>query len=156
MYPAGSVGSYLQSMEMAGHSLGVRVVGVRVSDADAMKAVIEAFATEPNGGLIPSPAIYAIMPPDVLSRLALRYRLPAISAVSFAANGGLMGDSIDTTELYRGAATYVDRLLRGAKVSDLPVQYPTKFRLVINLKTAKALGLEVSSSILVSADEVIE
>jgi putative tryptophan/tyrosine transport system substrate-binding protein len=150
IYPSGSIGSYLQSMEVAGQSLGVRVVGIRVSDADAIKAAIEALAAEPNGGLIPSPAIFAIVQPDELSQLALQYRLPTVF------RGGLVSYSPDGDELLRGASTYIDRLLRGAKVSDLPVQYPTKFRLEINLKTAKALGLEVPSSILVRADEVID
>jgi putative ABC transport system substrate-binding protein len=150
MYPAGSIGSYLQSMEMAGQSLGVRVVGIRVSDAAGVKAAIEAFAAEPNGGLIPSPAIFAIVQPGELNQLALQYRLPTVSP------GGLVTYSPSGDELVRGAASYVDRLLRGAKIGDLPVQYPTKFRLVINLKTAKLLGLEVPPSLLTRADEVIE
>jgi putative tryptophan/tyrosine transport system substrate-binding protein len=90
------------------------------------------------------------VPPDELSRLAIQYHLPTVYP------GGLVNYSPDNEELLRGAATYVDRLLRGAKISELPVQYPTKFRLVMNLKTAKALGLEVPQSILLSADEVIE
>ena len=119
-----------------------------------MKAAIEVFAAEPNGGLLPSPAVFAIAP-DELIRLAAS--LPAVSWMqSFPANGGLMSYHNDSNERYRGAASYVDRLLRGAKVSDLPVQYPTKFRLVINLKTAKPLGLDVPASILLRADEVIE
>jgi putative tryptophan/tyrosine transport system substrate-binding protein len=150
MYPAGSIGSYLQSMEMAGQSLGVRVVGIRVSDAASVKAAIKAFAAEPNGGLIPSPAIFAIVQAGELNQLALQYRLPTVSP------GGLVSYGPNGDELVRGAASYVDRLLRGARVSDLPVQYPTKFRLVINLKTAKALGLAVPPSILLRADEVIE
>jgi len=153
IYPAGSIGSYLQSMEMAGQSIGVRVTGIGVSDAASVKAAIEAFAAEPNGGLIPSPAIFAIVQPDELSRLALQYRLPTVFGLPV---GGLMSYSPDLDETYRAIATYVDRLLRGAKVGDLPVQYPTKFRLVINLKTAKALGLAVPPSILLRADEVIE
>jgi putative ABC transport system substrate-binding protein len=154
IYPAGSVGSYLESMEMAGHSLGVRVVGMRVSDAASVKAAIEAFAAEPNGGLIPSPALFATVPAEELSRLALRYRLPSVYGLPLP--GGLMSYSPDRDEAARGAASYVDRLLRGAKVSDLPVQYPTKFRLVINRKTANALGLEVPATLLARADEVIE
>jgi putative tryptophan/tyrosine transport system substrate-binding protein len=145
-------GSYLPWMETAGQSLGVRVIRIPVSDAASVKAAIEAFAAEPNGGLIPSPAINAIVPPDEMSRLALQHHLPTV--YGFA--GGLVNYFPDLGEQIHSAATYVDRLLRGTKVSDLPVQYPTKFRLTINLKTAKALGLEVPSSILVRADEVIE
>jgi putative tryptophan/tyrosine transport system substrate-binding protein len=154
IYPAGSVGSYLQSMEMAGQSIGVRVVGMRVSDAASVKAAIEAFAPEPNGGLIPSPAVFAIVSPDEFGRLAIQYHLPTVYGSPFP--GGLVSYSPDPNEIVRGAASYVDRLLRGAKVSDLPVQYPTQFRLAINLNVAKALGLEVPSSILARADEVIE
>jgi putative tryptophan/tyrosine transport system substrate-binding protein len=154
IYPTSMGGSYLQSMETAAQSLGVRVVRIPVSDAASVNAAIEAFAAEPNGGLIPSPAINAIVPPDELSRLALQHHLPTVYGFPFP--GGLMSYAADLYEPIHGAATYVDRLLRGAKVSDLPVQYPTRFRLTINLKTAKALGLEVPSSILLHADEVIE
>jgi putative ABC transport system substrate-binding protein len=157
MYPVGNLGpSYLPWVETAARSLGVQVVAIPVSDAAGMKAAIEAFAAEPNGGLLPSPGMAAIAP-DELIGLAAQYRLPAISGIpSFPANGGLMSYSADRDEIFLGAATYVDRLLRGAKVSDLPLQYPTKFRLVINLRTAKALGLDVPPSILLRADEVIE
>jgi putative tryptophan/tyrosine transport system substrate-binding protein len=158
IYPAAASiragGSYLEWMETAGQSLGVRVVGIPVSDSASVKTAIEAFAAKPNGGLIPSPAVLAIVPPDELSRLALQYHLPTV--YGFRGNGGLVSYSPDLGEAIHGAATYVDRLLRGANVSELPVQYPTKFRLAINLKTAKALRLEVPSSILVRADEVIE
>jgi putative tryptophan/tyrosine transport system substrate-binding protein len=154
MYP-GPVGSYLQSMETAGQSLGVRVVGLPVSDAASVKAAIEAFAAEPNGGLIPSPALlYTTVPADELNQLTLQYRLPSVYGLPVP--GGLMSYSPDIGQQTRGVASYVDRLLRGARVSDLPVQYPTKFYLVINLKTAKALGLRVPPSILGVADEVIE
>ena len=148
--------SYLHSIVEAARSLGVQVVAIPVSDAVGMKAAVEAFAAEPNGGLLLGPNFPA---PEVLelNGLAAQYRLPAVYGRSLVrANGGLLSYTSDFRETLHGAATYVDRLLRGAKVSDLPVQYPTKFRLVINLKTAKALGLEVPSSILVRADEVIE
>jgi putative ABC transport system substrate-binding protein len=149
--------SYLRSVKTAAQSLGAQVIAIPVSDAAGIKAAIEAFASEPNGGLLPSPGIIAITPLVELARLAAQYRLPAISGnPSFPADGGLMTYSADRDEIFRGAAAYVDRLLRGAKISDLPVQYPTKFRLVINLKAAKALGLEVPASILLRADEVIE
>jgi putative tryptophan/tyrosine transport system substrate-binding protein len=138
MYPVvtGIGGSYRRSVETAARSLGVQVDAIQVTDAAGMKAAIEAFAVEPNGGLLPSPGMSAVAP-DELIRLAAQYRLPTVSGYdSFAAAGGLMTYGSDTVELCRGAATYVGRLLRGAKVSDLPVQYPTKFHLAINLKTA--------------------
>jgi putative tryptophan/tyrosine transport system substrate-binding protein len=118
IYPAGSIllgGSYIQWMETAVQSLGVRVVGIPVSDTASVKAAIEAFAAKPNGGLIPSPAVLAIVPPDELSRLdlALQYRLPTV--YGFREGGGLVSYSADLGEAIRGAATYVGRLLRGAK-----------------------------------------
>src|SRR5262249_53133472 len=125
-----------------------------VSNANGVKAAIEAFAAEPNGGLVPTPGVYILVPE--LARLAAQYHLPSSSTAPFAAAGGLVGYGGDDAELYRGAVSYVDRLLRGAKVSDLPVQYATKFRLVINLKTAKAIGLEVPPALRGRADEVIE
>jgi putative ABC transport system substrate-binding protein len=155
MHPAGYAGSYLLSVETAARSLGMQIIEIPVSDADGMRAAIATFAAEPNGGLFPSPGIAVPLPE--LTRLAAQHRLPAIYGVPLApAAGGLMSYNADTVELVRGAASYVDRLLRGAKVSDLPVQYPTKFRLVINLKTAKALGLIVPPNLLALADEVIE
>jgi putative ABC transport system substrate-binding protein len=157
MYPADNPGSsYLHSVEAAARSLGVQVSVIPVGDAASMKAAIEVFAAEPNGGLLPTPAVFAIAP-DELIGLSAQYRLPAINGTpSFPAHGGLMTYSADRDDIFRGAAAYVDRLLRGAKVGDLPVQYPTRFRLVINLKTAKSLGLDVPASILLRADEVIE
>jgi putative tryptophan/tyrosine transport system substrate-binding protein len=150
-------GVYLRSIETAARSLGVQIVSIPASDVASMKAAIGAFAAEPNGGLLPGPAISAIVPFDELSRLAAQYNLPAIYGVPLPpANGGLMSYSFDYEELLRGVATYVDRLLRGTKVSDLPVQYPTKFRLVINLKTARTLGLTIPPNLLALADEVIE
>jgi len=93
----------------------------------------------------------------LINRLALQYRLPAIyPAKAYAAEGGLMGYGADTVQLALAAASYVDRILRGAKISELPVQFPTKFELVINLKTAAAIGLTIPDSFLFRADEVIK
>jgi putative tryptophan/tyrosine transport system substrate-binding protein len=157
LHVAGRVGSFLQSIEVAGQLRGMQIVAIPISDAAGAKAAMGAFAAEPNSGLIPSPAVFAIVQADELNRLAVQYRLPAVSgSASFAVDGGLMNYDSNAAERLLGTAAYVDRLLRGAKVSDLPVQYPTKFHLAINLKTAKALGLEVPSSLLVRADEVIE
>jgi putative tryptophan/tyrosine transport system substrate-binding protein len=152
LYGGSPRSAYLRSIETAARSLGVEVIAIVINDGASVKAAIEAFATEPHGGLIPNPAVNAIVPPDELNRVVLQYRLPAVSAAPV----GPISYSADGNELIRGSASYVDRLLRGAKVSDLPVQYPTKFRLVLNLKAAKALGLEVPPSLLVRADEVIE
>jgi putative tryptophan/tyrosine transport system substrate-binding protein len=156
LYQTSAGGIYLKSIESAGQSLGVRVVGIPVSDVAGVREAIGAFAAEPNGGLVPSPGVFAIAPEELIG-FAAQYHMPAIYGNPFfAVNGGLMSYSADRGELIRGIATYVDRLLRGAKVGDLPVQYPTKFHLVINLKTAKALGLEVPTTLLARADEVIE
>jgi putative ABC transport system substrate-binding protein len=127
-----------------------------VSNAAEIRAAIERFAAEPNGGLLPDPGMNGIAPLELV-RLAEQYRLPAIYAGQcLIADGGLMFYGSDVTELARSVASYIDRILRGAKISDLPVQYPTRFRLVINLKAAKAIGLEVPTSLLLRADEVIE
>ena len=158
LYPAAAInpgGSFLRSVEVAAQSMQVQVIAIPVSDANSVQAAIEAFAAEPNGSLLPNPGLFAVRP-DELVGLAAEYRLPTISGVRFAALGGLLGYGSDIPELCHGAAIYVGRLLGGAKISDLPVQYPTKFRLVVNLKTAKALGLEVPTTLLARADEVIE
>jgi len=147
---------YLPSIETAGRALEVQIVRIPISEAADMKAAIEAFAAEPNGGLLPSPAIPIATTLELIP-LAAQYRLPTIYGPrSLPANGGLLSYDSDAAELLPRAASYVDRLPRGAKVSDLAVQYPTKFSLVINLKTAKALGLTVPRRLLALADEVIE
>jgi putative ABC transport system substrate-binding protein len=125
LYTVGS--SYLRSVEAAARSLGVQVVAIAVSDANGVKAAIEAFAAEPNGGLIPTPGVPILVPLE-LGRWATQYHLPSSSGAAFAADGGLIGYGGDVAELYHGAASYVDRLLRGAKVSDLPLQYISSAR----------------------------
>ena len=120
------------------------------------RAAIESFAAEPNGGLVVDASLFSIAPFELV-RLAEQYRLPAIYGTrSFTANGGLMSYDVDLSEILHGGVTYVDRILRGAKVSELPVQNPTRFRLVVNLKAAKMIGLTIPSSFLLRADEVIE
>ena len=147
---------YLPSVASGARLLEMQLVVLPVSDVAEMKVEIEHFAAEPNGGLLTTPAVLPIGPFDVI-RLAEQYRLPAICGrITYTANGGLMSYESDVGERTRGAADYVDRILRGAKVSALPVQYPTKFRLVINLKTAKALGLTIPETLLATADEVIQ
>jgi putative tryptophan/tyrosine transport system substrate-binding protein len=119
--------------------------------------VIEAFALEANGGLIVLPGPAATVHRNVIIAAAHRHALPAIYPYRFfAVGGGLMSYGFDHLDLFRQAAGYVDRILKGEKPADLPVQAPTKYELVINLKTAKALGLEISPTLLARADEVIE
>ena len=138
-------------------SFGVELRPVDVGDAAEIERALAAFAGSPNGGLILTGSALAIVHRDLIIALAARYQLPAVYYERyFAAAGGLISYGYDTVEAYRLAAGYVDRILKGEKPADLPVQAPTKYELVINLKTAKALGLTVPDSLLARADEVIE
>jgi putative ABC transport system substrate-binding protein len=135
-------------------------VQLTVADARAaaeLERAIDAFARERNGGLIvlPSPATQVNRP--LIIAMAARHRLPAVYTFRhFVTDGGLISYGVELAEQYRQAASYVDRILRGEKPAELPVQQPTKFNLTVNLKTAKALGLEVPPTLLARADEVIE
>jgi ABC-type uncharacterized transport system substrate-binding protein len=138
-------------------SFGVELRPIDVRDAGEMERALAAFAESPNGGLILTGSALAIVHRDLIIALAARNRLPAVYYERyFAAAGGLISYGSDNVELFRLAAGYVDRILKGEKPADLPVQHPTKYELVINLRTAKALGLEVPPSVLARADEVIE
>ena len=138
-------------------SFGVELHPVDVRDADEMDRAITAFASESNGGLIVTQNATAILHRKLIIALAARHRLPAIYAYSsFVTDGGLISYGPDSMDGYRRAAGYVDRILKGAKPADLPVQAPVKYELAINLKTARALGLEVPPSVLARATEVIE
>jgi len=138
-------------------SFGVELHPVDVRDADEMDRAITTFASESNGGLIVTQNATAILHRKLIIALAARHRLPAIYAYSsFVTDGGLISYGPDSMDGYRRAAGYVDRILKGAKPADLPVQAPTKYELAINLKTAKALGLEVPPSVLARATEVVE
>jgi putative ABC transport system substrate-binding protein len=144
------------SIEAAGESSKIKLIDVAVSNADEIKRSIDELAREPNSGLVVLADNVTVYHRNLIVELAERYRLPAVYPYRyFAASGGLLSYGIDTVDLYRRAASYVDRILRGAKPADLPVQQPTKFELVINLKAAKALGLTIPRS-LRRADEVIE
>src|SRR6516162_3143042 len=115
------------------------------------------LAAKPDGGLIVLPDVFTVGHRDLIIGLAARHRVPAVYPLrAFAVSGGLISDSGDTSDILRRTASYVDRILKGAKPDDLPVQSPTKFELVINLKTAKSLGLEIPPMLLARADEVIE
>ena len=148
--------AFLRAAEAVGPSLGVMVSAIDVLDRQIERA-IAAFAGQPDGGLIVVTNPVTIANRDLIILLAARYRLPAIYPYRyFAAEGGLLSYGPDQVDEWRGAATYVDRILRGEKPGDLPVQFPTKFELVINLQTAKLLGIDVPPPLLGRADEVIE
>jgi putative ABC transport system substrate-binding protein len=138
-------------------SLGVELRPVDVQDAGEIERSIMAFAREPNGGLIVTGSPGAAGHRDLIIALAARHKLPAVyNALLYGAAGGLMCYGPDFLDQFRRAAGHVDRILKGEKPADLPVQAPTKYELVINLKTAKALGLEIPPTLLARADEVIE
>jgi putative tryptophan/tyrosine transport system substrate-binding protein len=148
---------FLRSAQAAAPGLGIQVVPHRVTNLTEAERAIETFATEPNGGLVFIPDSLSLNNRDVMIALAARHRLPAVyNQSSFVRVGGLMSYSTDLADTFRGAASYVDRILRGEKPVDLPVQAPVKYETVLNLKTARALGLRVPDLLLVRADEVIE
>src|SRR5262245_37409173 len=147
----------LRSVEAAPPSFGVKLIPAPVRDTGEIERAISEFAREPNGGLLVLPDIFTGSHREPIIAQAALHRLPAIYPFRFfATSGGLMSYGIEPVALYRQAAAYVDRILRGAKPGTLPVQAPTKIELVINLKTAKALGLTIPPGVLAIADEVIE
>ena len=147
----------LGAIQSVAPSFGVELRPVNVRDAGEIERAVAGFARESNSGLIVLSGALAVGHRELITTLALRNRLPAVyPARSFVASGGLISYGPDSVDPHRRAAGYVDRILRGEKPADLPVQAPTKFELIINLKTAKALGLEVPPSLLARADEVIE
>ena len=152
-----SASGFLPLIEAAGRRLGVDVSVHSVRDTGEIEGVINALAAKPNGGLIAIASSLLTAKRDLIISLVNRSRLPAIFSFRYYAEaGGLASYGVDNHDLFRRAASYVDRILRGEKPSDLPVQVSTKFELVINAKTAKALGLTVPSALLAVADEVIE
>jgi putative ABC transport system substrate-binding protein len=145
------------AIQTAGQSLGVEVRPVNVRDAPEIERSVATFAQSPNGGLIVTGSALAVTHRDLIVALAARHKLPAVYwDRSLVSVGGLISYGTDLVDQYRRAAAYVDRILKGEKPGDLPVQAPTKYELVINLKTAKALGLEIPPTLLARADEVIE
>ena len=148
---------YLKPIEAVAGSRSVRVDLVTVHNAPEMEEIIAALGRKPGGGLILLPSVSVTSHSRRIIDAAARYRVPAIYPFGeFAKNGGLVAYGVDLVNLFRRAADYADRILRGERPSDLPVQAPTKFELIVNLKTANALGLNVPTSILARADEVIE
>ena len=148
---------YQEPLEASARSLRIEPWAASVSSAADIESTIAKFSREGDGGLIVMPDSFNIVHRERTIALAAQYRLPAISPYRFAVQeGGLMSYGVEQVALFRQAASYVDRLLKGAKPAELPVQAPTKFELVINSKTAKALGIEVPLTLLARADEVIE
>jgi putative ABC transport system substrate-binding protein len=148
---------FLRSAEATAPALGIDLTDSPVQTVADIERAIEALARSPNNGLILPPDATTVGHRDLIVALAARHRLPAVYALkTFVAAGGLMSYGTDQNDLFRLAASYVDRTLRGDKPGDLPVQAPTRFETTVNLKTAKALGLDVPPHLLVAADEVIE
>jgi putative tryptophan/tyrosine transport system substrate-binding protein len=144
-------------IQSVARSVGVEVSPLNLRDADEIERAVTTFARSGNGGLIVTASALASVQRNLIVELAARHRLPAVYFERlFVASGGLISYGADLVEQYQRAAGYVDRILKGERPADLPVQAPTKYELVINLKTAKALGLDVPPSLLARADEVIE
>jgi putative ABC transport system substrate-binding protein len=148
---------FLRAAAAVTPSLAITVVPIPVETAVDIERSIGSFARVPDGGLVVLPDTTTLLHRDLVVALAAQHRLPAVYAFrSIVAAGGLMSYSVDFVDLLRQAASYVDRILRGTRPNDLPIQAPTKYETTVNLKTAKMLGLAVPSSLLVRADEVIE
>jgi putative ABC transport system substrate-binding protein len=148
---------YQENFESSAATLGVKVIRRAVHDPDELEAFVAAHAREPNGGLIPVPSAFMVQQRSGIAAMAVRHRLPAVSFNrSFVGAGGLLSYGNDIADNYRRAAAYVDRIFKGEKPGELPVQFPAKFELVINLRAAKSLGLDVPFILRQRADEVIE
>ncbi len=147
----------MSAVKTAAQSLGVTVSAVALQDASEIEPVVSKTAREPHGGLAVMPDSFTLAHRIEITSMAARYRLPAVYPwYAFAEVGGLLSYGPDLADNFRQAATYADRILRGEKPSELPVQAQVKMQLVINLKTAKALDLTVPPSLLATADEMIE
>jgi putative ABC transport system substrate-binding protein len=154
---APSASPFLRTVEPLAPLIGVQLTQAAVQDSNDIERSINAFAREPNGGLLVLTSPFITVHRDLIIMLAAKHRLPSVHGFRFfATSGGLMSYGADPLDLYRRAASYVDRILRGEKPADLPVQFPVKFELVVNLKTAKAIGLTIPEAFLLRADELIE
>jgi putative ABC transport system substrate-binding protein len=148
---------YLKSAEAAAPPLKIKLEGLPVQSRAGIEQALETFAREPRGGLVIAPNVVTFANSSLIVALAERHRLPAIYPFAFyAKEGGLISYGFDAVDQFRQGAVYADKVLRGAKPSDLPVQHPSKFEIVINLKTARSLGLEFPPTLIALADEVIE
>ena len=151
------VSQYRQSIDDAAHAFGLETISAQVHDAGDIKQVFASLAGQANTGLIVLPDAFTVVNRGIIIEASVRDHVDTIYPFRlFAADGGLLSYGVVQAELFRQAATYVDRILRGAKPADLPVQSPKKFELVINVKTAKMLGLTISPNLLALSDEVIE
>ena len=151
------VATYMPSFDTAARSLKVVPITAPVHDDVEIETAIIALRREPGSGLVVIPDVFNVVHRAPIISAAARNNVPAVYSLSeFARDGGLLYYGVDRADTYRRAATYVDRILRGAKPGDLPVQFPTKFEMVVNLKTPKALGLTIPERLLATADEVIE
>jgi putative ABC transport system substrate-binding protein len=150
-------GLFLRSAEPVAPTLAVETAAMPIRSVAEIEAALTMFAQQPSGGLIAIPDSFTLQHRDRIIALAMRYRLPALySILSATPSGGLVAYAVDARDTMQRAAGYVDRIFKGARPADLPVQQPAKFRLSINLKTAKAIGLDVAPNLIASADEVIE
>jgi len=150
-------GYFVRTGQAAGRSVAIELVPTPIENAADIERLIESFAGTPNGGLLLPPDITTITHRDLILALAERHRLPAVYPFRlFVEKGGLISYGTDQIAMFGQTATYIDRILRGAKPAELPVQTPTKYETTLNLKTAKALGLSVPPGIIVAADEVFE
>jgi putative ABC transport system substrate-binding protein len=152
---------FMQSIETPAQTLGVRAIAVPVRFTAEIEPALERFASEPNGGLLLPTDTFTRLRTDLILGVAVRQRLPTIgTGPDFAEQGGLLGyitgSTADLLDVFRRAGAYVDRILRGAKPGDLPIQQENRYTLIINLKTAKALGLTIPETLLATADEVIQ
>jgi putative ABC transport system substrate-binding protein len=149
--------AHLSAIQAVAPSFNVELSVVGVRDASEIERSVTAFARSSNGSMIVTTSTSALVHRELITTLAARYKLPAVYGFRYMVTaGGLISYGADPIDMYRRAASYIDRILRGEKPADLPVQAPTKYELVINLKTARILGLEIPSSVLARADEVIE
>jgi putative tryptophan/tyrosine transport system substrate-binding protein len=148
---------FLPEINSHAPAFAVQPTAFPVRNAAEIGDTIETFANTPNGGLVVLPSILTSVHRELIAALAAKYRVPAVYAYRFqVTSGGLASYGVDLPTLYRGAASYVDRILRGERPAELPVQFPTKFELVINRKAAAALGLDIPASLLARTDELIE
>jgi putative ABC transport system substrate-binding protein len=148
---------YTYAIFSAGQSIGVAVTADTAADDTDLERIVVKLAQQPNSGVIVLPGVFTYLHLDTIVTLAARHRLPAVYPYQyFTKSGGLLSYGVETIDLYRRAAAYVDRILKGERPANLPVQAPTKFELIVNLKTARTLGIEVPPVLLARADGVIE